>query len=109
VHTKVVLRRIGVISLAKIQGVLYALLGLIVGGFVSLFSFVGAAFAPSNAGAQFGAFFGAAAVVLLPIYGVIGFVTGLILGGLYNLLAGMMGGVEIETVQTPSAPAAPVV
>ena len=103
-NTKIVVRRIGVISLAKIQGALYALLGLIIGAFVSLFAALGAAL--MSAGGQtpashFGMLFGAGSIIVFPIlYGVIGFVAGLIIGGLYNLLAGLVGGIELEGVQT---------
>jgi hypothetical protein len=104
--TKIVVRRIGVLSLAKIQGTLYALLGLIVGAFVSLFAVVGGAILGSlsnNPGSHAGMLFGAGAIILFPIlYGVIGFIAGLIIGGLYNLVAAMVGGVEIEGLQTQS-------
>jgi hypothetical protein len=98
--TKFVVRRIGVLSLAKIQSTLYALLGLIYGAFVSLFAMLGAALlysGGSSSGSHVGMLFGVGAVILLPIvFGVFGFIGGLIIGGLYNLVAGMVGGVEIE-------------
>jgi hypothetical protein len=110
---KVILRRIGVMSLAKIQGVLYALLGLIIGAFASLFSVLGPVLAPgggSSSGNQFGSLFGVASIALFPIlYGAIGFITGLIMGGLYNLLAGVVGGLELETEQIPPESAVPTV
>jgi hypothetical protein len=41
---------------------------------------------------------GLASIVVMPIfYGVFTFISGLIGGWLYNMLAGMVGGVEIET------------
>jgi hypothetical protein len=109
-NTKFVVRRIGVLSLAKIQGTLYALLGLIIGAFVSLFAIVGGAILGSMSSSGSTAFgfpgsmlFGAGAIILFPImYGVIGFIAGLIIGGLYNLVAGMVGGVELEGLQTQS-------
>lgn len=101
-NTKIVVRRFGVLSVAKIMGVLYALIGLIVGAFISLFALVGAAFLSSNSGMGGGSvLFGVGAIILLPIlYGVMGFIGGIITAALYNLLAGMIGGVEIEGVQT---------
>ena len=104
-NTKIVVRRFGVLSVAKIMGVLYALIGLIVGAFISLFALVGAAFLSSNSGMGGGAsvLFGVGAIILLPIlYGILGFVGGVITAALYNLLAGMIGGIEIEGVQTNS-------
>ncbi|MEK6374241.1 MAG: hypothetical protein AABO58_16260 [Acidobacteriota bacterium] len=41
--------------------------------------------------------FGAAAVVALPIfYGILGFIMTLIMAALYNLVAGWVGGVELD-------------
>ena len=45
-----------------------------------------------------GALFGAAAIIALPIfYGILGFISSLIGAALYNLVAGWVGGVEIDT------------
>src|SRR5258708_27209901 len=93
-----VIRRLGVLSVAKLQGALYALLGLIVGAVFALFSLFGAALgnalgSGSHGNALFGAAFGLGAVVLFPIlYGVIGFIAGLVVAALYNLVAGVRGG-----------------
>lgn len=47
-----------------------------------------------------GALFGVGAVVFLPIfYAIIGFLGGLIGAGLYNALAGIVGGVEAELAE----------
>lgn len=93
-----IVRRVGPLSLAKISGTLYALVGLLIGAIVSLISLVGGAMVrgDENAG-MVGAIFGAAAIIVLPIcYGVLGFVTSLIGAALYNAIAGMVGGVEID-------------
>jgi hypothetical protein len=104
-NTKICVRRVGVLSLAKISGALYGLIGLILGAIFSLASIMASALMQSatngNSRAAFGVLFGAGAIILLPIlYGVIGFVSGLITGVLYNALAGVVGGVELEWVQT---------
>jgi hypothetical protein len=92
-----IVRRLGPLSFAKVSGVLYALMGLIVGAFISLISMAGGAFMPKGAGSA-GMLFGAAAIIALPIfYGVLGFVMSLIGAALYNLVAGWVGGVEIDT------------
>lgn len=92
-----IVKRIGPLSLAKISGMLYALMGLIVGAFISLFSVVGGAFAPGKDAGVVGMLFGAAAIVILPIfYGLLGFVMSLIGAALYNLVAGWVGGVELD-------------
>ncbi len=93
-----IIRRIGPLSLAKLMGVLYALMGLIIGAIISVVSLVGGAFMASQEGGAFGGMlFGAAAVVVLPIfYGCLGFVMTLIAAALYNLVAGWVGGVELD-------------
>ena len=91
--------RVGPLSIAKIAGLLGVVIGLIFGAFVSLFSLAGAAFGASQGedGAMFGALFGVGAIVLLPIfYGCMMFVVTLIQAWLFNIAAGMVGGVEIE-------------
>jgi hypothetical protein len=94
------LRRIGVLSLGKIMGILYALIGLLVGGMMALISLLGLVIPQQqNAGdAMMGMLFGGvAALIFLPIfYGAIGFVGGIIMAFLYNLVAGMVGGLEFE-------------
>jgi hypothetical protein len=93
-----VVTRIGPMSVARIAGVLYALLGLVFGGFVSLASIGGAmsgAVAPTGVGGMM--MFGAAAVFMFPIiYGFFGFLMTLVGAALYNVLAGVLGGVEID-------------
>lgn len=94
-----VIRRVGPLSVAKVAGVIYAIMGLIFGGLISLFSVIGSAFAPQGSDAGLaGMIFGTAAVIILPIfYGILGFIFTLIAAALYNLVAGWVGGIEIET------------
>ncbi len=99
-----VIRRIGPISAAKIGGVLYAGLGLIIGACVSLVMMaLGGAAAMSDeapGGAMMGMMFGAGAIIMMPIfYGIIGAVMMLITAALYNLAAKVAGGIEIEVQQ----------
>lgn len=94
-----VVRRVGAVSLAKVFGVLYCLLGLIIGGFFALFSLLGAGIGAASGSDQawFGALFGVGAIIFFPIlYGVIGFIAWWIGGALYNFVAGMVGGVVVE-------------
>jgi hypothetical protein len=89
-----VINRVGPLSSAKVVGLLYAILGLAMGAIVSLISASGA-FAQASGAAS--PLFGIAAVVFIPIvYGVMGFVMTLILAALYNGLAKLVGGVEID-------------
>ena len=93
------INRVGVLSLAKVLAVLYALFGLIFGALMAAFSLIGAGFAQATdaEGAWVGALFGVGAVILLPIlYGVMGFVGGALTAFLYNICSGIIGGVEIE-------------
>ncbi|HWS72663.1 MAG TPA: hypothetical protein VN605_11140 [Thermoanaerobaculia bacterium] len=91
-----IIKRIAPMSLAKVSAVLYALLGLIFGACISLISMAGSAFAPKEA-AGFGMLFGVGAIIALPIfYGILGFVFSLISAALYNLVAGWVGGIEID-------------
>ena len=98
-----IIRRVGVLSVAKIAAALYALMGLIIGAFISLFALVGsmAAMGGGNDNAVLGIFMGVGAVVALPIfYGVLGGVFAAISAALYNLVAGFVGGIEIEVEST---------
>ena len=92
-----IVKRIGPMSLAKLSGTLYALIGLIIGAIVSAVSIIGGAMGGSDAG-MMGLIFGAAAVVLVPLlYGCMGFVMSLIGASLFNLVAGWVGGIELDT------------
>jgi hypothetical protein len=89
------LRRIGVLSAAKMYGVITAIFGLFIGAMFSLFSLVGGAMA--GAEGAWAMIFGVGAIIIVPIfYGLIGFVSGGLMAWIYNMAAGVMGGVEIE-------------
>lgn len=98
-----VLRRIGALSLAKVMCAVYAVMGLIIGAILAVFSLFGAAIGASSAESAepfLGVLFGVGAVVFLPIfYGVMGFLAGLIGAGLYNTLAGVVGGIQVELME----------
>ena len=102
-------KRVGVLSFGKILGISYAVMGLFIGGIFALLSLVGAGMTAAGTGeadAMWGAMFGVGAVIFLPLfYGVLGFIFGLLGALLYNLLAGLVGGIEVELVD--SGPAAP--
>ena len=92
-----VLKSIGVFSLAKMMGALYATIGFIVGLLFALASVVGAGFAGSGAEGLLGLVFGVGAVIFLPVfYGIMGFLGGALLSAIYNVVAGMAGGVELN-------------
>ena len=92
-----VITRIGPLSCAKITGTLYAVMGLVIGCVVTLVALAGG-FGPDSADAGvMGAIVGVGAIIILPfVYGGIGFVATLIAVWLYNLLAGLVGGIEMD-------------
>lgn len=96
------LRRVGVLSWASTAAILYAFLGLIVGGIFALFALfgltLGSAFhSGSDASPIFGLLFGLGAVIFAPIfYGILGFIIGLIGAALFNVAVRISGGVQLE-------------
>ena len=101
-----VVKRIDAMSLARISGVLYAAIGLVVGGIVAIFAMLGSAMGDSSElgmGVMGGMFMGVGAVIFMPVfYGLMGFVGGLICALLYNVLARGMGGVRIDVESDPA-------
>ena len=98
-----VIRRFGVWSVAKLYGALLAAMGLLFGAIIALASMIGGvsgAFGgdgPANAGPM-AMLFGVGAIIFLPVfYGVMGIVVGALSAALYNLFAGLLGGIEVET------------
>lgn len=112
------IRRFGVFSVAKIYGLLWFILGLIIGVIYGLFFMIfGAAMsaiAPRGENAAAGGISSVVIGVLLMIgipifYGIIGFIGGAIGALVYNGVAGIIGGVkfELEGVQQEYAPPPP--
>lgn len=98
-----IIKRVGVLSIAKVAAILYGALGLIIGLVIACVALLGAGFAAAvqrdaNVPSFVTALFGVGAVVLFPIlYAAIGFVFWALGAWLFNVAAGMAGGVEIET------------
>jgi hypothetical protein len=99
-----VIRHIGVWSVARLYGALSGSIGLLFGAIVALVAMAGgmAGVLDSSesglASGGLGMMFGVGAVVFLPLcYGVMGVVVGAIGAALYNLFAGMFGGIELDT------------
>ena len=95
------IRRIDVLSSAKVYSALMTVVGLIAGAFVSLFAILGASMAAGmgdEPGAGLlGVIFGIGAIIVLPIvYGVMGFIVGAIQAFVYNVVASRIGGIQIE-------------
>lgn len=92
-----VIRRVGALSCAKVAGLLYLIIGLLFGAFVSLFAIGGSMMADAPFGGFGRMLFGAGAIVILPIcYAVFGFVMTLIMASLFNVVVGITGGIEVD-------------
>ena len=95
------IRRIGVLSLALMLGLLSAALGLLIGLFFAcsaiLFSATLVSATEDLGFGGGGILFGLIYAVCFPIlYGIIGFITGAVFGILYNIIAGIAGGIKLE-------------
>jgi hypothetical protein len=114
---EMMVRRIGVLSLAKMQALLMFVIGLIIGVIYGLiFMIFGAALtamAPHGQDAALGGgistiVIGVVMMVAIPIfYGVLGFIFGLIGGFVYNLAAGVVGGIKLDLEATTTGYAPP--
>jgi len=101
-----ILKSVGVMSVAKLMGLLYGCLGLI---FAPIFLLIGllGSFAGSDKTPLAGVF-GVVFAILMPLlYGAMGFVTGAFGALLYNVLAKWVGGFEFELEPQASLPVAP--
>lgn len=97
-----VIRHVGVWSVARLYGALSASMGLLFGGIIALVSLAGGAAGAFGRNADLSGplamMFGVGAVVFLPLcYGILGVCAGAIGAALYNLYAGMFGGIHLET------------
>ena len=93
-----VIKRIGPLSVGKIAGTLYAVMGVLIGAVVSLIAMVGSSLGSDTGSASgFGALLGVGAIVIFPVlYGGLGFVFTMLAAALYNIVAGMVGGIELD-------------
>ena len=100
-----VLKSVGVLSAAKIVGLMYAILGLIMGLlFAAVFSMIPMGDANPEMPTWLAPMFGTGAILIMPIfYGCMGFVGGAIAAVVYNGLSGMMGGLELKLETTTRA------
>ena len=108
------IKSVGVLSVAKVFGLVYGALGLLI---VPIFLVVGLASSmamkhaaaganiPNSIGPIFAIFMAIAAPIT---YGLIGFVSGAISALIYNLIAGWVGGIEMELDVVPIQPMLPM-
>jgi hypothetical protein len=94
-----ILKKIGVLSAAKIYAILMAIGGLIAGIFFAIFGAAIASLSPEG-GAGIAAGMGFFGIIFLPIiYGAMGFIMGVIGAWLYNVVAGWVGGIDLELLK----------
>ena len=93
-----VIRRLGVWSVARIYGVITGTIGLVIGLFIGLFSILGAGLTQDpDMPTWLMPIFGVGAIVFLPLfYGVMGIVSGAVSAAIYNVFAGLVGGISLE-------------
>lgn len=101
-----IVKSVGVLSVAKILGLMYGCMGLI---FAPLFLMIGVlASAAGQRNNPLAGIFTVGIALLLPVfYGVMGFIAGLIGALFYNLLARWVGGFELEIEVRPQTLTAP--
>ena len=115
---KVQIKRMGVLSCAKIYSITLAAMGLIVGVIYGLIFMVVGGAMMAGGGRDSGMAGGSSIVIglvmmiAIPIfYGIIGFIAGIIGALVYNIAAGVVGGLELELENmdtgTSYAPPAP--
>jgi hypothetical protein len=92
-----VINRIGPLSCAKIAGTLYFFLGLVIGAAFSLVALAGGFATDTPEMGVMGALIGVGSIIFIPLlYGCIGFFSALIGAWLYNLMAGFVGGLQLD-------------
>ena len=102
------IRRFGIIRTANMVAALYAFIALFFAAFIVLFGALGVAIGPRGTiDSQVGA--GIVGVLILALfvvafYAIVGWVFTAIACAIYNLVAGWVGGVEIQLESTPGGP-----
>ena len=97
-----IIRRVGPGSVAKIMGTMYAFWGFIFGAIVALIAMAGAGIGAAAADEPgmpmwLGPMFGVGAIILMPIvYGILGAIFGALTAVIYNVIAGMVGGLRLD-------------
>ncbi|MCA0394148.1 MAG: hypothetical protein LCH70_08555 [Proteobacteria bacterium] len=95
-----IIKKLDILSVGKITGIIAAAFGLIAGLLLLVFGsmIAGLAGSQGDAGPLAALGGGVVGVIALPIlYGICGFVGGVIQALIYNLAAGVIGGIRIET------------
>jgi len=97
---KIEIKKLDVLSVAKINAIIGVIIGFIIGLIVAIFAgftatFIGAGGLP---GAGFATGMGVLAIIVLPIvYGIMMFIAGAIGAFIYNIVASKVGGILFES------------
>jgi hypothetical protein len=105
-----VIKSVRVLSVAKILGLLYGCMGLLVAPMFLMMGLIGSALGQQSSpfAGNFGLGLGIGIAVLAPVfYGAMGFVMGAVSALLYNLFAKWVGGFELEMEVRPQTLTAP--
>lgn len=90
----ITIKKFGVMSLAKVMAALYAFMGFIFGAIITLFALFASG---TEEAARMGAVFGIGAIIIFPvIYGIMGFIGGLLMGWMFNFVAPKVGGLTLH-------------
>ncbi len=89
------IRNFDIMSVAKIYGVMMAIMGVVIGLiYGAMFALIGMA---SGGSVAMGAIVGIIAIILVPIvYGILGFILGAVGALIYNAVAPKVGGVRFN-------------
>lgn len=94
------IKSMDVLSVGKVYAIVMAIIGFLAGIIVAL---VGSAAATFSRPGMWGAGLGVLSIIVLPIiYGVLGFIFGVIGAAIYNLVAKWVGGIKIELKEPES-------
>ena len=102
------LRRVGVLSVAKVMALVNGAIGVVIAPFLLLMAGVMATIAPTGQKLP-ASIFVVEAVVIPFMYAGLGFLFGALLSWFYNLVAAKLGGIEVEFGEMVPAPVNPVV
>ena len=92
-----IVKRIGPLSVGKVAGTLYAVMGVLIGAVFSMIAMAGGMGSDVAGASGMGALIGVGAIVFFPIlYGGLGFVFTMLAAVLYNVVAGIVGGIELD-------------
>jgi hypothetical protein len=91
------IKSVGVLSCAKTLGVVHGLLGLLLVPFFLLFSLAGFTSKASDMGSALAGIGMLAIAIIMPfVYAAFGFIFGALFSWIYNLVARLTGGIELE-------------